>query len=388
MTSLRRSLFVLFLVVATELIGFGLIIPVLPQLAAKFNADHVMLGVLMASFSFAQFFSAPILGHLSDKYGRKPVLVLSKLGTVVAYIVLAFSKSYWMFLFARLLDGFTGGNIAVARAYIADVTTEKNRSKGMAIIGMSFGFGFIIGPALGGILHNDVNGQFVTCLVAAALSLLAMVLTMLLLEESKAKTEASQHIFRFIENLRAIKQPIVMVICGAYLFYMLVFSGFETTFVMFTETLFQLTTKQNSLLFMYAGIIGLIVQGYFSRKQFGSQDVLVFVGCVILACGFLGMSFSTSVLMLMFFMGFFSMGIAFINTFMPALLSCYTNAGNRGVVMGVYESIGSVSRIFGPLIAYSFSFQLLYLEYRVFAVVVFCVGVGVLTAVRKLPALD
>ena len=145
----KRTGFILFLVVATELIGFGLIIPVLPQLALKFETSSFMIGLLMASYSIAQFFSAPLLGYFSDKIGRKPVLLLSKFGTVLSYMLLAVSQSYTLFLMARLLDGFTGGNISVVRAYVADVTTEKDRPKGMAIIGISFGFGFIIGPAIG-----------------------------------------------------------------------------------------------------------------------------------------------------------------------------------------------------------------------------------------------
>ena len=128
MNFLKSHLFILFVVVFTELIGFGLIIPVLPQIASQYNLSHFMLGILMSSFSFAQFFAAPLLGHWSDKFGRKPVLIFSKLGTVLAYVLLAYANSFTLFLLARLLDGFTGGNIAVARAYIADVTSVKDLS--------------------------------------------------------------------------------------------------------------------------------------------------------------------------------------------------------------------------------------------------------------------
>ena len=162
-----RFCFVLFVVVFTELIGFGIIIPVLPQLAKSFQLNYFSLGVLMAAFSFAQFIAAPFLGHLSDRVGRKPVLIFSKLGTMLSYILLAYAHTYWLFLLARLFDGFTGGNIAVARAYICDSTTKKGRAKGMAIIGISFGLGFIIGPALGGLLYQERHGQWLISLVAA-----------------------------------------------------------------------------------------------------------------------------------------------------------------------------------------------------------------------------
>ena len=142
--SLKRPFSILFLIVATELIGFGLIIPVLPQLALQFNVSTILIGVLMGAYSFAQFIASPILGTLSDRYGRKIILIISKLGTALAYVIMAKSQSYEWFLAARLLDGFTGGNIAVARAYIADITTAENRAKGMAVIGISFGIGFLL----------------------------------------------------------------------------------------------------------------------------------------------------------------------------------------------------------------------------------------------------
>jgi len=148
--SYKKPFFTIFLIVATELIGFGLIIPILPQLALQFNPTGLQLGILLSAYSFAQFFAAPLLGGLSDKWGRKPILVLSKAGTVVSYVILAFSGSYSLFLVSRLLDGFTGGNIAVARAYLNDITAPEDRAKGMAIIGISFGVGFIIGPGIGG----------------------------------------------------------------------------------------------------------------------------------------------------------------------------------------------------------------------------------------------
>ena len=162
----NKPLFILFFVVFTELIGFGIIIPVLPQLAKTYQLNYFSLGVLMAAFSFAQFIAAPFLGHLSDKFGRKPVLIFSKAGTMLAYCILAYAQTYWVFLFARLLDGFTGGNIAVARAYVCDVTLHKDRAKGMAIIGIAFGLGFIVGPAISGFFYTEALGHWMISLIA------------------------------------------------------------------------------------------------------------------------------------------------------------------------------------------------------------------------------
>jgi DHA1 family tetracycline resistance protein-like MFS transporter len=201
MSASKASLGILFLVVATELIGFGLIIPVLPQIAISFEADPTLLGVLMAAYSFAQFIAAPLLGALSDKYGRKPLLVISKLGTVFAYILLALSQSYVLFLIARLLDGFTGGNISVARAYVADVTSAENRSKGMAVIGIAFGTGFVLGPALGGFLFREGGGHFVPALVAGSLSLIAAILTILFLKEPEKRQESKSAASQLVSGI-------------------------------------------------------------------------------------------------------------------------------------------------------------------------------------------
>ena len=379
----NSSLTTLFIVVFTELIGFGLIIPVLPQLAAKYQLNYFSIGILMSAFSAAQFIAAPILGHLSDKFGRKKILALSKAGSVLAYLVLAISQSYWMFLAARLLDGFTGGNIAVARAYISDVTTKKNRARGMALIGISFGLGFIIGPALGGFLHNETNGQLITSLVAASLSAIAFIMTIVFLKEPEQKTPYTTTHFNLIEKLKNIKQPILLLIFAVYFLYMMVFSGFETTFVMFTDAIFKLNTQQNSLLFMYAGLVGLVVQAGLSKKASHNHIKFTFIGFTILGLGFLGLSQAVSLAHLMLFMGFFSIGIALINTFLPALVSSLATTHNKGFIMGIYESIGSLSRIVGPLAAYSISINHIRTEYFGFFCII-AISLGLLIYIRNL----
>jgi DHA1 family tetracycline resistance protein-like MFS transporter len=372
--ALNKSLLILFFVVFTELIGFGLIIPVLPQLALQYHTNHFTLGLLMASFSLAQFIASPILGYLSDIYGRKPLLILSKLGTVLAYILMAYAQSYWMFLFARLLDGFTGGNIAVARAYIADITTEETRSKGMAVIGISFGLGFIVGPALGGFLFHGPHGQMITAFVAASLSLIAALITWLYLEESHTRKKiASSH--DRLKGLFQLKNKAVLVIFVSFFLYMISFSGFETTFSLFTNTFFDFSLRQNSFFFMYAGLVGLVVQGCITRYSFRQFKLLCALGLGLLSLGFFGLASAGTVTELMLFVALISVGVSLVNTFMPSLLSMVTTTDNNGVVMGAYESIGSISRVIGPLIAYSVSFQLLRQEYFAFSLLVAIVAI-------------
>lgn len=380
---LKKSLFVVFLIVATELIGFGLIIPVLPQLAIQFNLDHFLLGILMSSFSFAQFFAAPYLGYLSDKYGRKNILIISKLGTVFSYCILAFANNFWLFLFARLLDGFTGGNIAVVRAYITDITDNTNRSKGMAIIGMSFGLGFVLGPALGGILHNEVNGQMVTSFVAAFLSLIATLFTFFLLKEPENKNVSSHRRFGMFKDVFSIKNNVLYMLAFAYFVYMFIFSAFEVTFSVFTDLNFSLNAKQNSLLFMYLGVIATIIQGYFARKVYKSLHGVIFVGCFFICLGFAVFCFTYNVKHILIPLTLIAIGFSIVNTFLPSLYSFYIEESSKGVALGVYESIGSICRMIAPLVVYALSFNLIKTQYLCFSQIILITGFFIYFLVQR-----
>ncbi len=379
MTSQNKSFAILFLVVATELIGFGLIIPILPQLASQFNVSSIWIGVLLASYSLAQFIAAPILGGLSDVYGRKPVLLASKLGSCLAYGVLAVSQSYTMFLIARLIDGFTGGNISTARAYVADITTPATRAKGMAVIGISFGTGFILGPALGGFLYGAFEGHMIPALVAGSFSVIAFILTWLFLEEPVKRTPSVQG-KRFLHFSAILKSPVIQVVCVLQLIYMTVFSGFETTFSVFTSKEFHYSAQNNSLLFMYAGLLALVVQGFIMRKTSSKTQLMVVFGFVITAIGFLLLARSQWLWGLLVALAVFSVGIGLINAYLPALLSTVCNPDDKGKVMGIYESLGSLGRIFGPTMAYmGFVASMVHL-YLAYVVVLLLLAIGVFWA--------
>src|ERR1700757_4277045 len=156
----RSPLLIIFVTVFIDLIGFGIVIPVLPYYAegTKFGATPSQVGLLFASYSVMQLIFAPVLGRLSDKYGRRPILLISLLGTSVGFLILGFATTLWMLFVGRIIDGISGGNISTAQAYIADVTTHENRAKGMGLIGAAFGLGFVFGPAIGGVLSRwDLN---------------------------------------------------------------------------------------------------------------------------------------------------------------------------------------------------------------------------------------
>lgn len=372
----KRALFTLFLVVATELIGFGLIIPILPQIVVGLESSALKIGFLLGAYSLAQFFAAPILGSLSDRFGRKPVLMLSKLGTVIAYGIFAYSFSYAGILFARLLDGFTGGNISVARAYVADVTSEENRAKGMAVIGISFATGFLLGPALGGFLYSISDTHTLAALVAGGLSFVALLLTVFILEEPVKRQKRVVHSFsELISSLHQspLRWAVGMVLV-AQLVYMVLFSGFETTFSVFSFNAFSYSASQNSLLFLYLGGLAFLIQGGMMRYAFKNLRLGVVVGLIVAGIGF-GLVGMSSASWLLGSLIVFSLGIAFINIHLPAYLSVLCGGNDSGKIMGIYESIGSLSRIIGPVLVYLMFFGELRLAYLIFGGVLLIFGV-------------
>ena len=368
----KRALMILFMVVATELIGFGLIIPILPQLTEMFSVSPIQVGFLLAAYSIAQFIAAPILGMLSDVYGRKPVLVLSKLGTCFAYIVLAFSKTYHWFLVARLLDGFTGGNISTARAYVADVTSAEDRPKGMAVIGISFGVGFILGPALGGFLYRFEGEHFVPALVAGALSFISFLVTLFYLKEPIVRQSRSQNQLKAFWEI--LKSPQIQFVCLLQLIYMMAFAGFETTFSLFTYRMFGYSPEENSWLFVYSGLVALLIQGTITRRSSKRLAFMTLVGIAITAISFSVLSVMTHFVGLLLILAFFSIGIGLVQAYLPSLLSLLVRQHSDGKVMGLYESLGSLGRILGPLFAYLAIFSSIRGLYEVYAIVLSLVG--------------
>ena len=364
----KRDLIVLFLVVATELIGFGLIIPVLPQIALGFESRGWMLGLLLAAYSIAQFFAAPILGTLSDKYGRKPILVISKIGSTIAYVILALSHNYWWILVSRLLDGFTGGNISVARAYVSDVTTQENRAKGMALIGVSFAVGFLLGPAIGGVAYGVSDTHSLAAWIAGSLSLLAAILTILLLREPKKKTP-SKHLRTMLKETtqQLSLRPVWACLITLFIF-MSLFSGYETTFSVFTDRFFGYTPQQNSLFFFYAGIVAFFIHGTIARRPLKRLRLAVVIGLIAAAAGYVVVGQATVSTGL--YMGIFLIviGIAVLQAHLPALLTLNIPDDEYGGIMGIYEAVASVSRIIGPLVAYMLLFSLLREAYALFAI--------------------
>ena len=356
----KKSLFTVFILVATELIGFGLIIPILPQISQQFTSSGILMGLLLSSYSLAQFIAAPILGQLSDNYGRKPILILSKVGTIISYIILAQTSSYLGLLISRLLDGFTGGNIAVARAYLSDITEKEHRSKAMAIIGIAFGTGFIIGPAIGGICYSLANNFSIAGYVGAALSLVSLLITQLYLNEPTTKLKKED--IKFSKNIKSISQPAIIILVIS-LITMTLFSGFETSFSIYTNQKFGFNESENSLLFFIIGIAAFFIQGSFTKISIKSINNAIVIALFCIGLGLTLTNILQPKLPSLSALIFLLFGMAILNTHLPAELSNLSK--NKGFILGTYESIGGIARIIGPLVIFTTIYKNLTIIYLI-----------------------
>jgi multidrug resistance protein len=354
-------LIVIFTTVFIDLVGFGIVIPVLPFYAegTVFNATPRMVGLLFASYSVMQLIFSPILGGLSDKYGRRPVLLLSIIGTGIGFLVLGFATTVFMLFVGRILDGITGGNISTAQAYIADITTPENRAKGMGLIGAAFGLGFIFGPALGGILSQW--GIHVPFLFAAALCFANAILLYFTLPETvtadhPAKNRAAGgRSFRHVLN--SLRQPRLSFVLIIYFLFVVAFSIMTTAFSLYAMFRFGYDAVHTGYLFAYVGLIAVIIQGgLIGRlvKRFGELPLVIF-GALCFAISLFAVPFvgpaAGGLAGLLVGGGVFSMGNSLATPALNSLASKSASAAEQGTVLGVTQSVASLARAVGPFLA-------------------------------------
>src|SRR5215211_3469020 len=282
----RSPLLVIFVTVFIDLVGFGIVIPVLPFYVegTQFDASPRVVGLLFASYSVMQLLFTPILGRLSDRYGRRPVLFFSLLGTSLGFFILGFATTLWMLFAGRIIDGITGGNISTAQAYIADVTTEENRAKGMGLIGAAFGLGFIFGPAIGGILSRW--GAHVPFLFAGALSLANATLLYFVLPETVTAdhpARVSAATGRWSQLVRAVSQPRLAFVLAVYFLFVTAFSVMTASFGLFTLYRFGFDAHDTGWVFAFVGVVGALVQGGLIGRlvKFFGEPALVIAGALL-----------------------------------------------------------------------------------------------------------
>ncbi len=353
----RSPLLVIFITVFIDLVGFGIVIPVLPYYleSPRFNATPLALGFLLTSYSVMQLIFSPVLGRLSDRHGRRPVLLFSIIGTGIGFVLMGAATTLWMLFAGRILDGITGGNISTAQAYIADVTTPENRAKGMGMFGAAFGLGFIFGPAIGGILSKwDISAPFY---FAAALAFANAVLLYFTLPETVTPDHPSRMVRRgwgyFLQQFR---QPTLALVLLVYFFFVVAFSIMTTVFSLFTMYRFGYDATHNGWLFAYVGLIAVVVQGgLIGRlvKRFGELP-LVITGALILTANLLILPYVGplwgGVTALMLVLTAFSLGNSLATPSLTSLASKSVGAAEQGGVLGVTQSAASLARAVGPLL--------------------------------------
>ena len=347
----------LILIVFIDLLGFGLIIPILPFYAEHFGAAPGVVTLLMASYSMMQFISAPFLGSISDRLGRRKVILLSLVGTCAAYVLMAYASSLFMLFAARMLAGFFAGNIAAAQAYIADVTEPENRARGMGLFGAAFGLGFIFGPIIGGILSGSGSGEvnfYMAPLFAAGLSAAAAVLTLVLLKEPGKNKETVKRGGRwFAPIVGAVRQPNMKPLIILFLLVMFVFAGLEATIALWAERQFYWGPREIGYLFAYVGVVAAIVQGGLigpATRAWGEERV-VFVGVWALIMGFVLMPLSSNLSLLLVATALLAGGFGFCNPALNSLISQRASSAGQGAALGVAQSGASLARIMGPAFA-------------------------------------
>lgn len=282
----------IFVIVLIDLLGLTIIIPLLPLYATSFGADPLVIGLLGAAYPILQFLGAPILGRLSDRYGRKPILIISQFGTLIGFLVLGFATSLWMLFLARIIDGISGANIATAQAAITDSTTERNRTQGLGLIGAAFGLGFVIGPVIAFIaLAASGNNYHVPAFVAAVFSALSILLTVFWFEETLPAEERGKSDERrsisFRAMVRAVNHPTVGYLLILIFAQQLAFGGFEQLLALFTLSRLGLNASGNAVIFVFVGLIVVVVQGGFIgpwSRRYGDRR-LIYAGLGLLAVG-------------------------------------------------------------------------------------------------------
>jgi DHA1 family tetracycline resistance protein-like MFS transporter len=345
-----RPLLIIFLTIFVNLVGFGIIIPLLPFYAETFGASPLVIGLLFAVFSLCQLAAAPALGDISDRYGRRPVLVFSLAGTVVSFVMLALAHSVTMLFLARIVDGLSGGNISTARAYVADVTEPKDRARAYGLIGAAFGLGFILGPALSGVLAKV--SYTAPIWAAAAVTLVATVMALLWLPETVHRAHAGTgnwNPFRFLPEL--LTRPIVSRVLAIDFFYWFSFAVFQTTFALFAAKRFGFDASRTGYFFAAFGVLGAIIQGGFIRhivKRLGDKPVFM-LGCACAAIGLVATAMAHTVLLFTLALVPLAFGIGFGHPTVSSLVSLVARGDEQGRVQGAASAVESLGRTIGPV---------------------------------------
>jgi DHA1 family tetracycline resistance protein-like MFS transporter len=343
-----RPLLVIFLTIFVNLVGFGIIVPLLPFYAERFGASGLTIGLLFGVFSLCQLIASPILGEMSDRFGRRPVLIFSLAGTVLSFVMLALAHSITMLFLARIVDGLSGGNISTARAYVADITEPKDRARAYGIIGAAFGLGFILGPALSGVLAPV--SYTAPIWAAAAITAVATLMAIFWLPETVHRVTASAGL-PFAAIGAMMRRPQVRRILAIDFVYWLAFAVFQTTFALFVAHRFGFDAGQTGYFFAAFGVLGAVVQGVLIRPivgRLGDKSTFI-LGLVCSTVGLVAATLTNSVALFSLALVPLALGIGFGHPTMSSLVSRVARNDEQGRVQGAASAIESLGRAIGPV---------------------------------------
>ncbi len=370
----NSRLLTIFIIVFVDLLGFSLILPLLPYYAEEYGASPFVVGLLVASYAAASLVGSPLLGRLSDRYGRRPVLLLSVLGTLVGFLFLGLAApigeglANWLapsaanifvigvLFFARVLDGVTAGNITVAQAYISDVTDEKNRAKGLGLIGAAFGLGFIIGPAVGGILSK--TSYSLPAFVAAGVATLNLIQIFFLLPESLTEERRSEMgerqrpPFTLKALVAALQRPIVGPLLHVRFFFGLAFATFQSIFALYAQYKLGLTADKTGYILAYVGVLSVITQGGLIgplTKRFRENQLLI-TGLWLMAFSLLAWAFVPNLPVLLVVMLPLALSGGVLNTVIQSALTKAVTRDEIGGTLGLAGALEAVTRVIAPTV--------------------------------------
>jgi multidrug resistance protein len=380
----KREYFTLFLIKVTEVLGFSLILPFLPFYAKEMGASPLQISLILATFSFFQFFMSPIMGRLSDIYGRKPLLIFSQLATALSFLIFALADSVWMLALSRVIDGLFGSNFVIAQAYLTDISSKKDRSVAMGMSGMAFGLGFLVGPALGGFLAERFSYSL-PAFLATALTVLTIFMTIFLLKETVKNESAQKTVFKlswemfelkgFAKFFRSEKLKDLFLI----LFFFLVTQVILTSNIaIYGDKKFGINAQEMGFILTGIGLISIVMQGGLLRlliKNFGEKKLLFFsyfslLFSFVILTGVRQKNYFFLPLMLL------AVGWGLFRPIMMGNISRRASEKEQGAVLGVASSLGSISQIIGPVIG-GFILSNFYYDYLIYFEIMLIILVGV-----------
>ena len=357
---MRSPLLPIFLTVFVDVLGLTLILPLLPYYAKDYGATDFQVGLLTSVYAIAMFISGPILGRISDRIGRKPVLLASQFGMLAGWLVLAFAPSLEVLFVGRIISGLTAGNLSAAQAYIADVTeANEERTQAFGFFGIAFGLGFVLGPAITGLLtkafadHADKLAKYrAPTLTAAGLSLLSIALTALLLRPRKPVLRQPASTNRSSAFVQFFVRPRMRTLLGQFFLFSVGFSGLTGGLALYLDHSFHFGIEQASMIFGLSGLIGALVQGALRRlaKRFGEERLALFgLATMAAAYFFLGAAHHVATLIVLIIVG--SVGAAVVRPCLTTLITKAVPEQEQGSVLGVSQSLSSLAQAMGPAAA-------------------------------------